>query len=78
MLVVTREAGGDAIVLVLGFGPKPYAVDVELPAGPWAVLVDSHPEARALAPFVTANGEPTTIAVPAASVLLLGAEPAPL
>ncbi len=74
VLVVTREAGGDAIVLVLGFGTEDARVDVELPAGPWAVLLDSHPEARALAPFVTANGEPTAIEVPAASVLLLGAE----
>ena len=74
VLVVTREAGGDAIVLVLGFGAEAVNVNVELPAGPWAVLLDSHPEARALVPFVTANGELTTIEVPAASVLLLGAE----
>jgi hypothetical protein len=69
-LVVTRAAGGDAIALVLGFGTEAANVNVELPAGPWAVLVDSHPETRALAPFVTVNGELTPIAVPAASVLL--------
>ncbi len=71
---MTREAGDDAIVLVLGFGTEDARVDVELPAGPWAVLLDSHAERRALTSFVTATGEPTPIEVPAASVLLLGAE----
>jgi maltooligosyltrehalose trehalohydrolase len=74
VLVVTREAGGDAIVLVLAFGVEDARLQVELPPGPWAVLLDSHADRRALDPFVTAGREPAPIDVPAASVLLLGAE----
>jgi maltooligosyltrehalose trehalohydrolase len=74
VLVVLREAPGDAVALVLGFGTADVAVEVELPPGPWTVLLDSHAETRGTGDFANDDGTPVPIAVPAASVLLLGSE----
>jgi tRNA A37 threonylcarbamoyladenosine synthetase subunit TsaC/SUA5/YrdC len=75
VLVVLREAPGDAVALVLGFGASAVEVGVELLPGPWTVLLDSHAGAREVADFVHDDAAPVAIRVPAASALLLGSEP---
>ena len=72
VLVVTREAPGDAVTIVLGFGTEACRVDVELPATTWSVLLDSHPDERDVP--IVANGDLVPLRVPASSVLVLGAE----
>ena len=70
-----HQSVDDAIALVLGFGDSREHVDLELPAGSWTVLLDSHPEARALDPVVEVNDGGLGVVVPPASVLILGSEP---
>jgi hypothetical protein len=60
---------------VLGFGDAREQVELELPGGTWTVLLDSHPEARALDPVFEVNGGAFGVIVPPASVLILGSEP---
>jgi maltooligosyltrehalose trehalohydrolase len=74
VLVVTREAAADAVVLVFGFGTEDARLEIELPAGAWTPLLDSHSAARAVATFVAPSGTPLLLDVPASSVLVLGSE----
>jgi maltooligosyltrehalose trehalohydrolase len=75
VLHVVHESVDDAIALVLGFGDAREQVELELPGGTWTVLLDSHPEARALDPVFEVNGGAFGVIVPPASVLILGSEP---
>jgi maltooligosyltrehalose trehalohydrolase len=75
VLVVLRDAPGDAVALVLGFGATDAQVDVELAPVPWTVLLDSHADTRRLDDLANDDGAPVPLSVPAASVLLLGSDP---
>jgi maltooligosyltrehalose trehalohydrolase len=74
VLAVSREAPGDAIVLLLGFGTEDTRVEMELPGGAWTALLDSHAAARGIDTFLSASGMRWPVDVPASSVLVLGSE----
>ena len=74
VLVVTRAVPGDSVAVVFGFGNEDVELDIELAAGTWEVLLDSHAAARGAEP-VTATEPTHRLTIPAASTLVLGAEP---
>jgi maltooligosyltrehalose trehalohydrolase len=69
-LVVRRDAPRDSVVMVLGFDDEPHAIEIALPGGPWAVLLDSHADERAPAAF--GADRPAVAKLPARSALVLG------
>jgi uncharacterized protein DUF3459 len=77
VLVVHREADGDAVIVVLAFGDgdAPVTATVEVGRDRWRVLLDSHAGSTdAAVPAVVAaaeRGDVVQLSRPARSVLLL-------
>jgi len=73
VLVVTRAVPGDSVVSVFGFGSVDCELTIELAAGGWEVLLDSHGAARAIE-RVDVQDARAQLVIPASSTLVLGAD----
>ncbi len=74
VLVVTRAVPGDSVVSVFGFGSADCELTIELAAGGWEVLLDSHGASRAIERVDVPDAR-AQLVIPASSTLVLGAEP---